>query len=42
MMQEMLEQEGVSVKNDKVENFKEVFWHPGEHLDQDDYDYPHE
>ena len=38
MMQQLLEQEGVSVSNDKVDNFKEVFWHPGEHLDQDDFD----
>ncbi len=27
-MQELLEKEGVKVKNDKVVNFKEVFWDP--------------
>jgi len=29
-MQEMLESEGVMVKNDQVLNFKEIFWNPGE------------
>lgn len=28
MMQELLEQEGVRVVNHKVENFKQLFWHP--------------
>ena len=28
MMQEMLEQEGIKVENNKILNFKEVFWHP--------------
>jgi len=27
-MQELLEQEGVQVKNDKVQNFDQVFWNP--------------
>lgn len=27
-MQELLEQEGIVVKNDKIINFKEVFWDP--------------
>jgi methylated-DNA-protein-cysteine methyltransferase related protein len=27
-MQQLLEKEGVAVKNDKVVGFKEVFWHP--------------
>ena len=27
-MQELSEKEGVKVKNDKVVNFKEVFWDP--------------
>lgn len=31
-MQQALEQEGVKVKNDRVENFKELFWHPAENL----------
>jgi methylated-DNA-protein-cysteine methyltransferase-like protein len=30
MMQEMLEQEGVKVEDNKVQNFKELFWHPQE------------
>ncbi len=29
-MQELLESEGVKIKKDKVENFKEVYWHPQE------------
>ena len=32
MMQELLEQEGVEVKNHKVVKFKELFWHPAEDL----------
>ncbi|MCD0487208.1 MGMT family protein [Pedobacter sp. MC2016-14] len=28
LMQELLEQEGVTVKNDKVQDFKKVFWDP--------------
>jgi len=31
-MQELLEQEGVAVKNDKVVQFKKVFWHPKDEL----------
>ncbi len=30
MMQEMLEQEGVKVVNNKVEAFERLFWHPAE------------
>ena len=30
LMQELLEQEGVIVKEDKIENFKAVFWDPGQ------------
>lgn len=37
MMQSMLEQEGITVENDKIVDFKKHFWHPGEHLNQDDY-----
>ena len=36
---ELLEQEGVVVEKDKVRDFKTLFWHPGDHLDQDDFDY---
>jgi methylated-DNA-protein-cysteine methyltransferase-like protein len=32
MMQELLENEGVEVINNKVSRFTEHFWHPGEHL----------
>ncbi|MGD1957691.1 MAG: MGMT family protein [Fulvivirga sp.] len=32
LMQELLEAEGVEVKNDKVVNFKELFWDPSDHL----------
>lgn len=28
LMVELLEKEGVQVKNDKVQNFKSVFWNP--------------
>jgi methylated-DNA-protein-cysteine methyltransferase-like protein len=28
MMEELLQKEGVKVKNDQVERFKEVFWDP--------------
>lgn len=31
-MQELLEEEGIEVKNDKVKNFKNVFWNPIEEL----------
>jgi methylated-DNA-protein-cysteine methyltransferase-like protein len=32
-MQELLEREGVQVKNDKVVNFKELFWDPNKELE---------
>jgi len=32
-MQELLAKEGIKVKNDKVVNFKEVFWDPNEELE---------
>ena len=28
LMQQLLENEGVIVKNDQIQNFKEVFWQP--------------
>lgn len=28
LMQEMLEKEGIMVKNDKIQNFKQHFWDP--------------
>ncbi|MEM6523827.1 MAG: MGMT family protein [Bacteroidota bacterium] len=33
LMQELLEAEGITVKNDKVVNFGKVFWDPSEHLE---------
>lgn len=38
MMQELLEQEGVVIENDKVRDFKNLLWIPGEHLDQEKFD----
>lgn len=32
LMQELLEQEGIIVVNDKIKNFKSVFWNPLEEL----------
>jgi len=32
-MQELLEKEGVQVKNDKVMNFKDIFWDPNKELE---------
>ncbi|MFN0291431.1 MGMT family protein [Pedobacter helvus] len=32
LMQELLEKEGVTVVNDKVKNFKQVFWDPLQEL----------
>lgn len=39
LMQELLENEGVVIENNKVVNFKELFWHPGDHLNQQDFDF---
>jgi methylated-DNA-protein-cysteine methyltransferase related protein len=33
LMQQLLENEGVKVKNDQIENFKSVFWDPTIELD---------
>lgn len=38
LMQQLLENEGVEIKDNKVVAFKKLFWHPGEHLDQNDFD----
>ena len=32
LMQQLLEQEGIKVENDKVKEFKKVFWNPLEEL----------
>ncbi|MGM9476298.1 MGMT family protein [Pedobacter sp. GSP4] len=34
-MEQLLRQEGVEVKNDKVLNFKQVFWNPLEEINLD-------
>lgn len=31
-MQELLEQEGIGVENDKIKNFKNVYWDPSAEL----------
>jgi methylated-DNA-protein-cysteine methyltransferase related protein len=31
-MQELLENEGITIKNDKVQNFKAIYWNPSEEL----------
>lgn len=36
-MQMLLEKDGVKVKDDKVQNFKDIFWHPAEE-DLDSWD----
>jgi methylated-DNA-protein-cysteine methyltransferase-like protein len=33
LMEDLLKNEGVEVKNDKVVNFKKVFWNPLEEID---------
>lgn len=32
MMQELLENEGIVIENDQIENFKSVFWNPNTDL----------
>ncbi len=32
MMQQLLENEGVKVKDDQIQNFKEILWDPNEEL----------
>jgi methylated-DNA-protein-cysteine methyltransferase-like protein len=32
VMKELLENEGMSITNDKIDRFKELFWDPAEHL----------
>lgn len=32
LMQKLLEKEGIKVKNDKIVNFKKLFWDPSEEL----------
>lgn len=38
LMQELLENEGLTIINDQIQDFDKVFWHPGEHLDQSKYE----
>jgi len=35
LMEELLKKEGIEVKNDKVVNFKKVFWNPLEEIGRD-------
>ena len=35
LMQQLLESEGIEVKEDKITNFKELFWDPAEELSID-------
>ena len=37
MMQQLLENEGVEIENDRVVNFKKIFWDPNEELNFGDY-----
>lgn len=37
LMQELLENEGIEIDNNKIVDFKKYFWHPGEHLDQNKF-----
>ena len=37
LMQELLENEGVPVANDQVQNFETYFWNPADHLDPEKY-----
>jgi len=37
LMQQLLENEGVEVVNDKVQKFQNLFWDPSEHLDPDGF-----
>lgn len=41
-MQELLEQEGVVVVNDQVQNFKDLLWIPAAHLSQEAFDEAYE
>ena len=38
IMQQMLEQEGLTIIDNKIQNFKDHLWIPGDHLDPDDYE----
>ena len=40
MMQELLEQEGVEVKDHKVVNFETLFWNPSDHLPEREPELP--
>ena len=37
LMQNLLESEGMEVIENKIQNFKEVFWDPNEELNRDDF-----
>lgn len=37
LMQDLLENEGLEVLNDRVQNFDQYFWNPADHLDPKDF-----
>lgn len=37
LMQELLENEGIEIVDNRVVNFKDLFWHPGHDLDQEEF-----
>jgi len=38
LMQELLENEGLKVVNNKVQDFENLLWHPATDLDQEDFE----
>ena len=38
LMQELLENEGIEIVNNKIVDFDKHFWHPGHDLNQDDFE----
>jgi methylated-DNA-protein-cysteine methyltransferase-like protein len=37
LMAQLLQNEGIEIRDHKVINFKDVFWHPGWDLNQEDF-----
>ena len=37
VMEQLLESEGITVKNDQVQDFEKVFWNPTEELERDNF-----
>ena len=38
LMQELLENEGVEIVDNRVVKFDELFWHPGQYLSQEEFE----